>query len=178
MMVVGTYGDLDGSVYEKYVQTPEFTYSIAYTLALSFPLSIDLFLDLMSYHRAEALGFRVMSVASIQITGIAALIGQHTGYGPTAAFAFISWSYFIDVGIVTSLLYNLLPRYFTLRRILVINVLCFAAMLFFNLNNIPGVSGPTNAALLYVAFFSTITLIMVLFAAWVLDLYLAFKVSD
>lgn len=170
MMTLRNYDRLTGSKFEDFTKSIEFTYAVYCTLAISFPLVVDLGFDVFSYRTVKFLGFRLLSISSIVISGIVSLATQRTDYVATATQALVTWSYFIDVAILLCLLQYFLPHIFTLTAITLASAVFYAALVVFNLNSISACSGPATATAFFCLLYIFAAGFLILTGTWALEL--------
>ena len=142
------------------------------TVSVSIPLFIDLILDLINFRTSEIsnLGYRFLSLFSILIVNALGIAYQHVYNAATLAITLFLWGFYLEFCVVTSFLHFLIPDYFTLPRVLLLNTLLFVMALVAGITLIPSTSQLALRVIFFVAFYLYVALSIGFSLSWLTSL--------
>ena len=142
------------------------------TVSVSIPLFIDLILDLINFRTSEIsnLGYRFLSLFSILIVNALGIAYQHVYNAATLAITLFLWGFYLEFCVVTSFLHFLIPDYFTLPRVLLLNTLLFVMALVAGITLIPSTSQLALRVIFFVAFYLYVAISIGFSLSWLTSL--------
>lgn len=154
------------------------TITVACSLALVLPLLIDIVLDIFSYGNVAYAGFRFLSIFGVVASAAIALAYQDTICAGAAIQTAYQWGYFLEFTIISSLLYHLLPDYFTYARVIFVNTVIYIWDLIFLLNSISKYNSDTLFTTYFVLFWFMLFIYMGIGLQWFYALWLGYRSSE
>ena len=167
-----SYASLDNSSFAASVDSISNRIVMYSTVSVSIPLFIDLILDLLNFRSSEIsnLGYRFLSLFSILIVNAFGIAFQHVYNAATLAITMFLWGFYLEFCVVTSFLHYLIPDYFSLSRVLVLNTLLFVMAVVPGITLMPFSPQFTLKVVFFVAFYLYVALSIAFSLSWLAQL--------
>lgn len=178
LISLGNYDLMKDSVFQDESNSEENTIVLACIVSMVFPLFVDIFLDLFAFRHASYLGFRFLSIFGIVASAVICLIYQNTEHSGAVVQVAYSWGYYIELTVITSLMYYLVPSCFTFYRVIALNSILYGWVITFNLNSCSAYNSDALFIVFYFFFYLFVLMCFGIVCQWLYLLRLEYLASE